>query len=51
MSLLLGSRPARSRCMCEMNSATAPAQVGVKEQDVRVDGPSGEDAIRVCFRP
>jgi hypothetical protein len=51
MIILLGSRPARSRGVCKMNSATAHAQAGFREQGVRVDGPSGEEATRVCFRP
>jgi hypothetical protein len=49
MIILLGSRPARSRGMCKVKQATAPEQAGVKEQDVRVDVPSGENLTRVCL--
>jgi hypothetical protein len=49
MIISLGSRPARVRGVCKVKQATAPAQVRVKEQDVRVDGPSGENPTRVCI--
>jgi hypothetical protein len=51
MIILLGSRPARLRGVCKVKQATAPgpAHVGVKEQDVPVDVPSGENPTRVCI--